>query len=221
MELNPGVLNPSALTRPQPLPSPILFIFAAGLWNLFDFHWAVHVSTSSCCSFPHAITSLPLKNSTRTGTGKDMAAQTDVTCFAHVLAFPAVLCFPFHAASHSVRVFILLSSFLQWITSLSDGVLIIHSFFILIKKLYSLDIGPPRAGSMQAPSHLLVLWNPYSAGILQSIILPSLPLVLQLILKGGHLKRESSSSMAYEFMAHCFTLKDILNSKRFLNKDLQ
>lgn len=111
--------------------------------------------------------------------------------------------------------------FLQWIISLSAGVLIIHCFFILMKKPYSLDIRPPRAGSMQASSHLLVLWNPYSAGILRSIILPPLPLVPQPVLKGGHLKRESSSNMAYEFLAHYFTLKDILNNKRFLNKDLQ
>lgn len=110
---------------------------------------------------------------------------------------------------------------LQWITSLSAGVLIIYRFFILMKKPYSPDIRPPRAGSMQAPSHLLVLWNPYSTGILRSIILPPLPLVPQPVLKGGHLKRESSSNMAYEFLAHCFTLKDILNNKRFLNKDLQ
>ena len=109
--------------------------------------------------------------------------------------------------------------FLQWITSLSAGVLIIRCFFILMKKPYSLDIRPPRAGSMQAPSHLLVLWNPYSSGILPSIIVPPLP--PQPVLKGGHLKRESSSNRAYEFLAHCFTLKDILNNKSFLNKDLQ
>ena len=80
------------------------------LWNLFHFHWVVHLSTSSCCDLPHAITSLPLKNSTRTGTGKDTAVQTQGSYFAHILAFLALLCFPFHSANHSVNVFILLSS---------------------------------------------------------------------------------------------------------------
>lgn len=79
------------------------------IWFL-GFHYIVHLSTSSCCDFPHAITSLPLKNPTKTGTGKDTAMQTQVNYFARVLVFLALLCFPFYSANHSITDFILLSS---------------------------------------------------------------------------------------------------------------
>lgn len=99
---------------------------------------------------------------------------------------------------------------LQQITSLPDGVLVIHCFFILMKTPNSLA---PRAGSLPAPSPLLVLWKSGSTGIL--------PCIIPLSASGvtARLERESSSS-GWWIPALCCSLKEILNSEHFLNKEL-
>lgn len=81
-------LNLGAWTRAQPaLPHS-----GSELWNSLGFPWAAHPS-GICQCHP----SLP---------SGAQQGQAQATCFAHVLAFLHLLCFPFHSA----KVFILLAA---------------------------------------------------------------------------------------------------------------
>lgn len=104
---------------------------------------------------------------------------------------------------------------LQWITSLPTGVLIIHCFYFNKKALFSWYQAAQsweRANPFSSACSLKPRFRGDSAIYYSSLSASGATDSLE---RRPLEKREGNSNMAYEFLAHGFTLKDVLNNKRF------